>query len=41
MQTDIHELNYVRDSDYRVRTGDYSHALDSVAIDWTYAFMGG
>jgi hypothetical protein len=35
MQTDI------RDTDCRVKTEEYSHALDSVATDWTYTFMGG
>jgi hypothetical protein len=41
MQTDIHEMNNIRDPDYRVRTEDYSHALDHVAIYWTYALIGG
>jgi len=28
-------------TDCRVRTEEYNHVLDSVATDWTYAFMGG
>jgi hypothetical protein len=39
MQTDIHELSYIRDSDCRVGTEEYSHALYRVTIDWSYTFI--